>query len=143
MMQLTETTKKYLATAAGLSFLLGYGFLFAGIGRTYSLSNIGWSEKASAFFIAIGWLLLAIEDRSQMKSVSYWGYMLGFSAGIFWGGFSFASLLIGFLWLAIAFYKLSVSFKGYLANAVKSFRQLRDEVKKEESESGKTDSLSF
>lgn len=136
--ELDAKTKRYLNQTSKILLLLGIGCLFGNAYLGGSIFLSVWMKRTGAILILISYLFTAIEERKQAKSFRFWLGGLVLPIGIFFLG----SLLFSLIWLCVALYRSFESFKGYLSNAVKSFRQIRDEVNQHESESGKTDSLS-
>jgi hypothetical protein len=93
--------------------------------------QLDWPGKIGLILIAVGFIVAALTIRKPQISIRFWIVAVGFLAGMFFFGSAFWGIIFLFGLLAFIIYKSFVATGGFLANTVKSYRQIRSETQKD------------
>jgi hypothetical protein len=136
MIELNEGARKFLGQMS--ETFVGLGYLLIAVGEILhgGYSNRGffqaaWPGKVGLILIAAGFILAVLTNRKPQTSIRFWIIAAGCLAGMFYFGSAFLGFLFLLGLLVFLIYKTFEATGGFLANLVKSYRQIRNEAQKD------------
>jgi hypothetical protein len=137
MIEVNDKITKYKNWAVGGFVVLGYLFFF---GSTFILQispydksffRVNWLTRIGVIFLVIALVLSASIGKKRPTSIWFWIVITTCLIGMFFLGPQLLGIFAAIFWLLYFMYKSFESFNGYLAKAVKSYRQLQSEIEKQ------------
>ncbi len=133
MVKVNDKTSKYITWAASGFLVLGYVLSF---GSYFLLQDISvfpgnWFVKGTVIYLTIAHAIMASLEKERLRSIIFGIFSATGLIGVFFQGPQFLGILGAIFWLLYFMYKSFESFKRFLADAVKSYRQLRCDTEKQ------------